>query len=321
MGRDSRQEALKNIEIAPSDFVIDVGGGHRPFWRADLVIEKYPFDQTLHRNQPMQFPRVPVIKADASAIPVPDCGCDVIFASHIIEHLPDPARFIEEVKRCSKWVYLEFKRELMFAWSVHEWFVEAAGRRLNFYRNDLPQLFGSLFHEEYDAAFGAWCEARHHRLNTSIYCRSDELEYEFPTETVTEMLLRTSKRGAAKINSSEVISRPAYSLVEVLAIAAQSFLPNSVYDRLSRKGKAESTPAQLSDSVLARLMCLDCKSSTLRRFDHILTCDCGAKYTQDRGVFDFDLQKEPQRSAFGFTSVPDARSSPTAVHPIADVSA
>ena len=89
---NSRQEVLDNIDITETDFVIDVGGGHRPFWRADLVIEKHPFDQSLHRNQPMQFPSVPVIKADALAMPVPDGGCNVVFASHIIEHLPDPAR-------------------------------------------------------------------------------------------------------------------------------------------------------------------------------------------------------------------------------------
>ena len=289
---NSRQEVLDNIDITETDFVIDVGGGHRPFWRADLVIEKHPFDQSLHRNQPMQFPSVPVIKADALAMPVPDGGCNVVFASHIIEHLPDPARFIAEIKRCSEWVYLEFpsrNRELMFAWSFHEWLIEPAGRVLKFYRNDLPQLFGSLFHEEYDAALGAWSEARHQHLNTSIYCRSDEIECEFPDETATEILLRTSPRGTSKINSTDLINRPAYSLREVLAIAAQSILPNSVYASLSRQRKVQSTPAPLSDAVLARLMCLNCQSTTLRQFNHIITCNCGAKYTHDRGVFDFDL--------------------------------
>lgn len=292
MVTSSRQEVLNKIGITNTDFVIDVGGGHRPFWRADLVIEKHPFDQSFHRNQPIQFPRVPVIKADALAIPVPDSGCDLVFASHIIEHLPDPARFIVELQRCSEWVYLEFPSrnlELMFAWSCHEWLVEPAGKVLKFYRNDLPQMFGSLFHEEYDAAFGAWSEARHQQLNRSIYCRSDEIEYEFPDETATEMILRTSPQGTSKINSADLINRPTYSLWEILVITAQSFLPNSVYTSLSRQHKDQSTPAPLSDSVLARLMCLYCRSTNLRHSNNAITCECGAEYTQDRGVFDFDL--------------------------------
>ena len=123
----TRQQVLSRIEVGSSDFVVDIGGGHRPFDRANLVIEKYPFDNTMHRIGPMQFPPVPVIKADALAMPVADAGCDLVFASHIIEHLPDPAAFCAEIKRCSRRVYLEFpsrNRELMHAWSFHVWLVE-----------------------------------------------------------------------------------------------------------------------------------------------------------------------------------------------------
>lgn len=288
----TREQTLRRIDVSSTDFVIDIGGGHRPFWRADVVIEKYPFDHSLHRDHPMQFPRAPVIKADALAIPVPDGGCDLIFASHIIEHLPEPGRFIAEIKRCSQRVHLEFParhRELMFAWSFHEWLIEPDGRVLKFYRNDLPQLFGRFFHEEYDAALGAWSEARHEHLNTTVYCRADELEYEFPAETTTEMLLRRSPKGMSKINFAEVIHRPRYSLREVLAFAAQSMLPARVYTRLSRQHAGSSSPAPLPDSVLTRLMCLRCRAATLRRSGDTIVCQCGAQYSQDRGVFDFDL--------------------------------
>ena len=161
----TREDVLRRIEIGTDDFVIDIGGGHRPFWRANLVIEKHPFENSQHRNQPMRFPHVPVIKADAMALPIRDQGCELIFASHIIEHLPDPQRFVDEIKRCSRHVYLEFpsrNRELMFAWSFHQWLVEFDSGTLRFYRNDLPQLFGRLFHEGYDTALGAWsgCSAR-----------------------------------------------------------------------------------------------------------------------------------------------------------------
>ena len=289
----TRDQVLRRIEVGPSDFVIDVGGGHRPFWRASLVIEKYPFAHSLHRNRPMQFPSVPVIQADALAMPIPDHGCDLIFASHIIEHLPDPKRFIAEIRRCSRRVYLEFpsrQRELMHAWSFHQWLVEAQGTVLRFYRNDLPQMFGPLFHQEHDAALGAWSEARHELLNTSIYCRSEEVQCEIPNETATQLVLRDAARGDAKLNFAESIHRPHYSLRETLAFAAQSILPGSVYEHLTRLRESSSSPAPLSAAVLARLMCLHCRAMALRLSKNTITCPCGAQYSQDRGVFNFDPQ-------------------------------
>jgi SAM-dependent methyltransferase len=286
------EQVLRGIQVGRNDFVVDVGGGHRPFWRADLVIEKYPFDR-LHRTEAMRFPPVPVIKADALALPIPPGGCDLIFASHIIEHLPDPKGFLSEIKRCSRRVYLEFpsrNRELMMAWSFHMWLIEVHGKVLRFHRNDLAQLFGPLFHEEFDAALGAWSEARHELLNTWVYCASDEIECEFPDETATELVVRDAPRGDAKTNFADPIHRPKYSLPQILAFAAQSLLPGSVYTSLSRRRHGPSAPAPLSDAVVARLMCLRCKATTLRSTNVAITCQCGARYLQDRGVFNFDPQ-------------------------------
>jgi SAM-dependent methyltransferase len=223
--------------------------------------------------------------------PVPNGGCDLAFASHIIEHLPDPQGFIDEIKRCSRRVYLEFparSRELLYAWPFHEWFVEAHGTALKFYRNDLPQLFGPLFHEEYDAALSAWSEARHEYLNTSIHCRSDEITCEFPSETATELVLRDAPHGHAKMDAAKSIHRPQYSLREIAAFAAQSILPNGAYTRLSRPRMRPTSPAPLPDSVLRRLMCLRCRGTSLSRIADVVACPCGARYCQDRGVFDFD---------------------------------
>ncbi len=292
----TREQVLQRIEIGRADFVIDIGGGHRPFRRANLVIEKHPFDKSPHRTEPMHFSDVPIIKADALAMPIPDGGCDLIFASHIIEHLSDPLRFIAEIKRCSRRVYLEFpsrKRELMYAWSFHEWLVEARGTLLRFYRNDLPQLFGGLFHEEYDAALGAWSEARHELLNSSIYCHSEEIECEFPNETATEIVLRDSARGASKLNFAETTHRARYTSREILAFAAQSVLPGNVYASLIRSRRRSSSPATLPDTVLARLMCPRCRSIALRRTDLAIICRCGSQYSQDRGIFDFDPPNRP----------------------------
>ena len=177
----------------------------------------------------------------------------------------------------------------MYAWSFHEWLIDFNGSVLRFYRNDLPQLFGGFFHEEYDAALGAWSDARHEYLNTSICCRPDELQCEFPSATATEWILFDSLRGDAKLNSATTTHRPRYSLRENLAFVAQSLLPVGIYASLARKRERASAPAPLPDSVLTRMMCLRCRTNRLRRAGLIIKCPCGAEYSQDRGVFDFDV--------------------------------
>jgi SAM-dependent methyltransferase len=296
----TRAEALNQVGIPSDGFVIDVGGGHRPFPRANLVIEKYPFNHGAHRTEPMKFPPVAVIKADACNLPVPDASCNLIVASHLIEHLADPQSFVSELKRCAQRVYLEFPsrhRELMLAWSFHEWLVEPDGPVLKFYRNDLPQLFGSFFHEEHDAALGAWSDQRHELLNTSFYHRSDEIECEFPMETATEMLLRESPRGERKVNYAPTIHRARYSSRELFAFAAQSLLSGKAYAALSRKHERALRPAPLPDSIVARLMCLHCRKTNLRRTGDMLVCVCGAEYRSDRGVFDFDVTSKVLKTA------------------------
>src|SRR5208337_1351487 len=92
----------------------------------------------------------------------------------------------------------------------------------------------------------------------------------------------------SKLDFAQAIHRPRYSLREILAFAAQSLLPGGVYASLSRSRERSSSPAALPDAVLARLMCLRCRGTTLRRTDRTIVCQCGSQYSQDRGVFDFD---------------------------------
>ena len=46
--------------------------------------------------------RITVLQGDVNSLPMPDCSFDIAIATAIIEHLPDPKRFIEETKRVLK---------------------------------------------------------------------------------------------------------------------------------------------------------------------------------------------------------------------------
>jgi hypothetical protein len=278
--------------------VVEVGGGHEPFSRSNVIFDKYPFDN-IHRSQDIAH-SAPVLIADAGRLPLVDDSCDLIFASHIIEHLPDPGLFLNEVKRCAKTVYLEFpgaNRELMFSWAFHQWLVERRGLHLTFYKQDIPQLFGDFFHRGYDFLFDAWCEQRHEDLNSSVYGRSAELTWEIAAEGAFAHLLATCR--PERMNEAPIESVN-YTLKQVTTLVLQKALPASVMNglvsfvRRSRHG----SPLTLNQALLSRLGCPQCRHRTLRLSGDVVRCDgCHREFAKRNGLFDLDVIGEPVSSA------------------------
>jgi SAM-dependent methyltransferase len=283
---------MESLGILPGDFVVEVGGGHEPYERSDLILDKYPFDN-IHRSQAMVY-SAPTAIADAVRLPLPAHGCDWIFASHIIEHLPEPDRFLKEVQRCSKSVYLEFpglNRELMFAWAFHEWLVIADGSHLVFYRNDIPQLFGRFFHQNYDFLLDAWAMQRHGELNGHVACDTSSLTWEFADIGAFEYAVGESATGSDKVNGApETPVR--YTTRQLAVLVAQRLLPDRILRRLVHgvRVRRAGEPTQLTQTLTDRLSCVRCDACELRLdSDRIVCSACGAEYGQRQGLFDFDI--------------------------------
>lgn len=288
----TRSEILRQLPITEDDFVVEVGAGHMPFHLSDLIVDKYPFEN-LERWDDIKN-TAPVIKADAGKMPLGDGSCDVLFASHVIEHLDDPEAFVREVRRCSRHVYLEFPRytrELMFAWSMHRWLVELDGDRLLFYRNDVPQMFGDFFHRNYDLIFHIWCELRFEELNTHLYIESERLECEFPETTAFERILQRSARGADRINFADRDFKR-YRLGDLAKMVVYGILPPGIIQRkndLVRRFNSRKQ-VELDEDLLERFICQACREGSLRFRNGDIVCEsCDARYTSERGVFDFDV--------------------------------
>jgi len=287
----TREQALQSVAFKPGAFVVDVGGGHRPFARADLIFEKHPFEEA-HRIAPVTH-AAPILIVDGTKMPLPDAGCDGVFCSHVIEHMPDPGAFVRELKRCTEWVYLEFPsklRELMFAWSFHEWLVVANENHLVFYRNDIPQLFGDFFHRGYDAVFDAWNMQRHDDLNDWTFCRTADLTYEMANESAFEYAISLSSKGRERITEAP-IERVPYSWNQIARLIADTALPAATRDRLVGmvRRRRQGSIRPVSEALVKRLMCLKCRQQTLRLEPDALQCACGMRYGKRNGLFDFDV--------------------------------
>lgn len=83
---------------------LDVGSGANPHPFADVLLEKYIDNR--HRYKPLVADR-PIVLGDATRMPFRAGVFDFSFAFHILEHLEDPASFLNELQRVSKAGYIE----------------------------------------------------------------------------------------------------------------------------------------------------------------------------------------------------------------------
>jgi SAM-dependent methyltransferase len=287
-----RQSILQSLDIHPGEFVVELGGGHQPFWRSDLIFDKFPVDN-IHRSQDLVH-AAPVIIADATNMPLPDQGCDVIFASHILEHIPQPDKFLREIQRCSGRVYLEFPamtRELMFAWAMHEWVITIKGTHLTFYREDIPQLFGDFFHENYDFLFDAWTIQRHGALNSWLWCNAADLTWEIAPEGAFEAALRKARTGKSKVDVAPA-KKVEYSWRQIGTLALQKLLPESAMNALigGVRGQRRGEARPLTQALVDKLVCMHCRAKELVLQPPAISCRaCGARYGQRHGLYDLDV--------------------------------
>lgn len=120
-----------SLDIRYQDLVLEIGSGQRPMIRSDVLCDKYLSDDT-ERTGSILIDR-PFVVADAEALPFADKSFDYIYASHVIEHIRNPALFATELMRVGKKGCIRCPSRLaekFIGWSLHRWFVSVENNRL-----------------------------------------------------------------------------------------------------------------------------------------------------------------------------------------------
>lgn len=107
------------LPIRSTDLVLEVGSGSNPHPASDVLLEKY-VDNT-HRYDPMVADR-PTVLADACRTPFRDKAFDYVIAFHVLEHISEPALFLNEMQRIGKAGYIETPNALferLIPYDVH----------------------------------------------------------------------------------------------------------------------------------------------------------------------------------------------------------
>ena len=283
------------MKIGPDDLVLDVGSGHAPNPRSDVLCDRYVDDDT-ERGGSIRVDR-PLIVADGHNLPFKDKAFDYVIASHIIEHMDDPARFCSELQRVSKRGFIASPTELaehMFYWSFHKWYVNKINNKLILHpKVNVPNIFGELFDYLYE--YNPWY-ARFHRSVPDMFW----MEYEWDGNIEIEIRDR-SPLDLENARALKKMVRPKESLQTSLKRSAISladeFLPQRAHNLITKARRQKRTPAR-KVNLEQILACPACGGDVKMLRDAVKCERCGRVYPIERGfpmmLLDQDMRNRPE---------------------------
>lgn len=137
------------MNIKTTDLVLDLGSGEKPDSRANVLCDRFVFD---NRQRAGGFAIVinrPFIIGDGCRLPFKDKAFDYLICSHLLEHLANPTRLIKELMRVARAGYIETPSALgerLFGWDFHLWYVSVKNGTLWLQKKKEGRRFAGFFH-------------------------------------------------------------------------------------------------------------------------------------------------------------------------------
>jgi len=148
--------------IGRQDLVLDVGSGGHPFGRADVLCDKFLFDNIERQGQEALVIDRPLVVADATRLPFRDGAFGFSRTSHLLEHLDEPEQHLQELQRVSRRGIIITPSEAwerLYPISSHRWVVNAIDSKLVLREKPRPvfdEEVSKIFHgrlERYGLAY------------------------------------------------------------------------------------------------------------------------------------------------------------------------
>lgn len=119
-------KSRSDLKIGSNDYVLEVGGGHNPHPRSNVVCDKF-IDSNYHRSGDIKVRKnQKFLQADGENLPFKDKEFDYVICNQVLEHVDNPAKFMAEQMRVSKRGYLEAPSlfgEYLFPKESHRWLI------------------------------------------------------------------------------------------------------------------------------------------------------------------------------------------------------
>lgn len=145
------------VRLPAEAIVLDVGSGAWPNPAATIACDR-SLDEDIHRTGLATKVDRPFVICDASALPFRDGSIDFVIASHIAEHVDDPAGFCAELARAARAGYIETPSPLadyLLDEEYHQWRVGGRGSRIRFARKPAKGAVTKALTDRFYRAFYA----------------------------------------------------------------------------------------------------------------------------------------------------------------------
>jgi SAM-dependent methyltransferase len=113
-----------DLDIKRGERVLEVGGGHNPHHRSDVVVDKFT-DSNFHRSGDIKvLKKQTFLEADGENLPFKDKEFDYVICCQVLEHVENPVKFLSEQFRVAKRGYIETPSllgEHLFPRVSHKW--------------------------------------------------------------------------------------------------------------------------------------------------------------------------------------------------------
>lgn len=116
----------EHLNIQSGDRVLEVGGGHNPHPRSNVVVDKF-VDTNYHRSGDIKvLKNQTFLQADGENLPFKDKEFDYVICCQVLEHVENPERFLAEQFRVAKRGFMETPSllgEYLFPRESHKWII------------------------------------------------------------------------------------------------------------------------------------------------------------------------------------------------------
>lgn len=140
-----------DLKINKQDKVVEIGSGHNPSPRSNVIVEKYINNNTHRCGDIKIYRHQTFVNADGESLPFKDNEFDYVICNQVLEHTENPSRFIEEQCRIANRGYIETPSligELLFPKASHKWVIlDIDGKLVLYEKAKMPGNYGNNYGE------------------------------------------------------------------------------------------------------------------------------------------------------------------------------